>query len=57
VVLEREGADALARRGEERVQHRRGGDADGRLADPAPEAAESMMIDSTFGIWAIRIES
>src|SRR3954468_12210967 len=39
VVLQRQRADALARRREERVQHRRRRDRDGRLADAAPEAA------------------
>src|SRR5262245_58571763 len=39
VVLEREGADALAGGGGERVEHRRRGDADGRLTDAAPETA------------------
>src|SRR5262245_45708072 len=39
VVLQRRGADALAGRPVERVQHRRRGDADGGLADLAPETA------------------
>src|SRR6266576_3819332 len=39
VVLQRHGADALACRLGERVQHRRRGDADRRLADAAPDRA------------------
>src|SRR5262245_15999015 len=39
VVLERDRADALAGRREERVEHRRRRHEDGRLADAAPEAA------------------
>src|SRR5687767_984049 len=39
MVLERHGADALAGRGEDRVQHRRRRDADRGLADAAPERA------------------
>src|SRR5215204_1271585 len=39
VVLERQVADALAGRGEDRVEHGRRRDRDRRLADAAPEAA------------------
>jgi hypothetical protein len=39
VALERDRTDALARRGKVRVEHRRRGDADRRLAHAAPETA------------------
>src|ERR671910_376625 len=38
-ILQRQGADALARRREDGVEHGRRGDRDRRLPDPAPEAA------------------
>src|SRR5918993_5127028 len=38
-ILQRQGADALARRSEDRVENGGRGDRDGRLPDPAPEAA------------------
>jgi hypothetical protein len=41
--------DTLARRGEDRVQHRGRGDEHRRLAQAAPEAAGSMTIVSSFG--------
>src|SRR5437773_4780254 len=41
VVLQRHRADALAGRAVERVQHRRRGDADRRLADAAPDRASA----------------
>src|SRR5215467_12687445 len=39
VMLQRQGADALAGRREVGIQHRRRADRDGRLADAAPETA------------------
>src|SRR5438552_10138010 len=39
VVLERDGADALAGGGKERIEHGGRGDEDRRLSDAAPEAA------------------
>src|SRR5262249_47041212 len=39
VVLQRNGAEPFPGRRKDRVEHRRGGDADGRLADATPEAA------------------
>jgi len=57
VVLERERANALAGRPEHGVQDRRRRHADRRLADAAQNPPDGMMIDSTFGICAIFIES
>src|SRR5262252_129998 len=57
VVLQRDRAEALTGRVEKRVQHRRRGHADRRLADPAPDLAGGHEDRFHLGICVIRIES